>query len=182
MAESIACPLGSDRGNLGGDPAAGSPTATLLRLSPPCEAQVRARPPDEPSPKPHSGGLTGGVCKEQGCIHRAILRRDYYGFHVHEGELQPSIPTTTGFMGLAPPFGVAAHCTGHCSTRVARGIRGILTYRRPPLPPAQRRRSPQSARHPGGSAGNCGRGSRSLPDLTGGFTVRADDGHAPPLS
>ena len=28
---------------------------------------------------------------------------------------------------------------------------------------------------------NCHRGSRSLPDLTGQFAPRADDGHAPPL-
>ena len=33
-----------------------------------------------PSPIPHSDGLTGGVCKEQGRIHRAMLRRDYYAF------------------------------------------------------------------------------------------------------
>ena len=35
---------------------------------------------------------------------------------------------------------------------------------------------------PKGPAGNWGRGSRSLPDLTGCFTVRTDGGHAPPLS
>jgi hypothetical protein len=45
------------------------------------------------SSKPHSGGLTGGVCKEQGRIHRAILKRDYYGFQLHVGELQPTIRT-----------------------------------------------------------------------------------------
>ena len=31
--------------------------------------------------------------------------------------------------GLATPLGVAAHCPVLCSARVARGIRGILTYR-----------------------------------------------------
>lgn len=87
------------------------------------------------SPKPHSAGLTGGVCKEQGHIHRPILRGDYYGFRVHEGELQPSIPTEDSFRGLPPPFGVDTHCTTHCSTRVARKIRGVLTYRGPLLPP-----------------------------------------------
>ena len=50
-----------------------------------------------PSLGPYSDGLTGGVCKEQGHIHRAILRRDYYGIQLHEGELQPSIRTTNGF-------------------------------------------------------------------------------------
>ena len=78
--------------SVGGDPAADSPTATLLRLSPPRGPWARPAPKERASPLAHSGGLTGGVCKEQGRIHRAILRRDYYGFQVHEGELQPSIP------------------------------------------------------------------------------------------
>src|SRR5205807_1724582 len=29
------------------------------------------------SPKPNSGGATGGVCKEQGRIHRAMMTRGY---------------------------------------------------------------------------------------------------------
>ena len=41
------------------------------------------------SSKPFLGGVTGGVCKEQGRIHRAIVTRDYYAFQLHEGELQP---------------------------------------------------------------------------------------------
>lgn len=84
---------------------------------------------------PHSGALTGGVCKEQGRIHRALLTRDYYRIQLHEGEFQPSIRTTTEFRRLAPPLGVATHCLGHCSPRVARLIRGMLTYRCPFLPP-----------------------------------------------
>lgn len=87
------------------------------------------------SSRSHSGDLTGGVCKEQGRIHRALLRRDYYRIQLHEGEFQPSIRTTTEFRRLAPPFGVASHCLGHCSPRVAQHIRGILTYRCPFLPP-----------------------------------------------
>ena len=81
----------------GGDPSAGSPTDTLLRLSPARRAWVRVCQAGRPSPRPDSLGLTGGVCKEQGHIHRAILRRDYYGIHLHEGEFQPSVRTTTGF-------------------------------------------------------------------------------------
>ena len=66
-----------------------------------------------PSLRPNSDGLTGGVCKEQGHIHRAILRRDYYGIQFHEGELQPSIQTMDGFrdflhlsvsIPIVPPF------------------------------------------------------------------------------
>ena len=88
-----------------------------------------------PSFRPHSHGLTGGVCKEQGRIHRVMLIRDYYGFRLHEGELQPSIRTKAGFRRLPSPLGVGAHCPNHCSPRVARTIRGILTYRSPFLPP-----------------------------------------------
>ena len=66
----------------GGDPAAGSPTATLLRLLPPRGGEVRPHLPGQPpggraSPLPRSGGATGGVCKEQGRIHRAMLTRGY---------------------------------------------------------------------------------------------------------
>ena len=94
-------------------------------------------PPKEPaSTGAHSAGLTGSVCKEQGRIHRAIVTRDYWGFHLHAGEFQPAIRTEAGFRGLAPPLGVASHCPGQCRARVAREIRGILTYRRPLLPPA----------------------------------------------
>ena len=89
----------------------------------------------EASSGPHSGALTGGVCKEQGRIHRALLRRDYYRIQLHEDEFQSSIRTTTEFRRLASPFGVASHCLGHCSPRVAQHIRGILTYRCPFLPP-----------------------------------------------
>ncbi len=52
-----------------------------------------------------SHGATGGVYKNQGGIHRGLLIRDYYPFHVHEGELQPSIPTEIRFQRLPDPFG-----------------------------------------------------------------------------
>ena len=50
-----------------------------------------------PSLKSNSDGLTGGVCKEQGHIHRGMLTRDYYGIQLHEGGLQPSIRTMNRF-------------------------------------------------------------------------------------
>ena len=90
---------------VGGDPSAGSPTDTLLRLSPARRAQVRHRQDDGASPRLHSGGVTGGVCKEQGHIHRGMLTRDYYGFRLHEGEFQPSIRTTAGFRDCLPLLG-----------------------------------------------------------------------------
>ncbi len=39
----------------------------------------------------------GRCVKEQGHIHRGMLIRDYYGFQLHEGGLQPSIRTMNGF-------------------------------------------------------------------------------------
>ena len=95
--------------------------------------------------------------------------------------MQPSIWTKSGFRGLPPPFGVGTHCPAHCCARVALGIRGMRTCRRPHLPPGFPG-SPRSV--PGSTTGtrsNCGRGSRSFPDLTGHLTARADGGHAPPL-
>src|SRR6476660_2915590 len=83
---------------VGGDPSAGSPTDTLLRLNPPCRISARApHIASESSPKPNSDGLTGGVCKEQGHIHRGMLTRDYYGIHLRGGELQPPVRTMIGF-------------------------------------------------------------------------------------
>ena len=65
----------------GGDPAALSSTATLLRLHPPYRAYLRRRPPVTVSPTtsgtPNSGGVTGGVYKARERIHRAVLMRDY---------------------------------------------------------------------------------------------------------
>jgi hypothetical protein len=65
----------------GGDPAALSSTATLLRLHPPYQAYLRRRPPIQvrqaTSGTPNSGGVTGGVYKARERIHRAMLMRDY---------------------------------------------------------------------------------------------------------
>ena len=135
----VSLPCGRSR-VCGGDPAADSPTATLLRLKPPCEAQIRLV--ERASSGPHSGALTGGVCKEQGRIHRALMTRDYYRIQLHVGELQPTIRTTIEFLRLPSPFGVGTLCLDHCSPRVAQHIRGILTYRCPFLPPCWPRRSP----------------------------------------
>ena len=93
-----------------------------------------------------------------------------------------------GLGDFLPLTGSDPHCPAHCCARVARGIRGMRTCRRPHLPPAFAG-SPRSVpgENPALRAGylprrNSGRGSRSFPDLTGHLTVRADGGHAPPLS
>ena len=123
----------------------------------------------------------GGVCKEQGHIHRTMLTSDYYGFRRHEGELQPSIRTKVRFRGLASPFGVASHCPYHCCARVAQQIRGIQTYRCLHLPPPFEGSLYSVLARNYFRVSNSRHRSRSLPDLTGHLTARADGGHAPPL-
>src|SRR6218665_3485752 len=59
------------------------------------------------SGRTRSHGVTGGVYKTRERIHRGVLIRDYYRFRLHAVELQTAIRTTTGFLGLAPPRGLA---------------------------------------------------------------------------
>ena len=65
----------------GGDPAAGSPTATLLRLHPSHRPFLRTLPPKRVSSRTSgpidSRGVTGGVYKARERIHRGMLIRDY---------------------------------------------------------------------------------------------------------
>ncbi len=68
---------GGSQALVGGDPAAPSGTATLLRLLPPRPPPVRWRQRDATSLETDSGGATGGVCKRQGRIHRAMVTRGY---------------------------------------------------------------------------------------------------------
>jgi hypothetical protein len=65
----------------GGDPAAPSGTATLLRLHPPHQTHFHCLPPlrvgATNSSASDSGDVTGGVYKARERIHRAVLMRDY---------------------------------------------------------------------------------------------------------
>ena len=65
----------------GGDPAPGSPRATLLRLHPSHESLRGNRPLQAvrlaTSGATHSHGVTGGVYKARERIHRGILIHDY---------------------------------------------------------------------------------------------------------
>ena len=65
----------------GGDPAAPSDTATLLRLHPSHRFRLRRLAPSRvtsaASGAPNSHGVTGGVYKARERIHRDILIRDY---------------------------------------------------------------------------------------------------------
>ena len=64
----------------GGDPAAGSPTATLLRLHPSHRSLLRRLPHEVGSPTSGANdfhGVTGGVYKAWERIHRGMLIHDY---------------------------------------------------------------------------------------------------------
>ena len=165
---------------LGGDPAAGSPTATLLRLFPPYETQIR-RSQGRPRLTQESLGWNDGRCVQGAGTYspRADDTR-LLGIPCSRGRVTALDPNYGRLSRLPSLFKVGTHCTCHCSSRVAREIRGILTCRGPLLPPLYQWRSPQCAQHKTGC--NRGRGSRSLPDLTGHLTARTGDGHAPPLS
>jgi hypothetical protein len=49
-------------------------------------------------------------------------------FLLHAGELQPTIRTEDGFLELAHPREIVTLCPAHCSTCVAQGIRGMMTW------------------------------------------------------
>jgi hypothetical protein len=165
---------------LGGDPAAGSPTATLLRLFPPYETWIR-RSQTRPRLTQKSLGWNDGRCVQgAGTYSPHDSDARLLGIPCSRGWVTTLDPNYGRFSGLPPPFEVGTHCACHCSSRVAREIRGILTCRGPLLPPLYQRQSPQCAQLKASSNGGCG--SRSLPDLTGHLTARTGDGHAPPLS
>jgi len=86
------------------DPAAGSPTAALLRLLLPPDIGVRrtSQPPydsqsEQLTKTSKSVGATGGVYKRQGRSRRALMTHAYKTFLVHGGQFQAPIPTTSAF-------------------------------------------------------------------------------------
>ena len=100
------------------DPAAGSPTAALLRLLLPPDIGVRrtSRRPrgcqsEQLTKTSESVGATGGVYKRQGRSRRALLTHTYKTFLVHGGQFQAPIPTTSAVLtdsrAFRPGNGVA---------------------------------------------------------------------------
>ena len=133
---------------LGGDPAAGSPTATLLRLFPPHETQIR-RSQGRPRLTQESLGWNDGRCVQgAGTYSPRASDTRLLGIPCSRGWVSTLDPNYGRLSGLPSPFEVGTHCTCHCSSRVAREIRGILTCRCPHLPQPCRLRSPKSAQHP----------------------------------
>ena len=78
-------------------------------------------------------------------------RRCWYAFTSKSGFMgancSPQSELGPCLVGLAPSCDLAAHCHGHCSTCVALGVRAMLIWRHPHLPPRYPGQSFQSARH-----------------------------------
>ena len=76
----IVNPRRTDKLQKGGDPTAGSPTVTLLRLHPSHQSLFRRLPHEVGAPTSRatdSHGVTGGVYKARERIHRSVLICDY---------------------------------------------------------------------------------------------------------
>ena len=115
----------------GGDPTAGSPTVTLLRLHPNHRPHLRRAPPSRvgwpPSGAEGFRDVTGGVYKARERIHGAVADAPLLANPASRGRVADRDPNWGGFWGLAPPRGLASLCARHCSTCAARGVRAILT-------------------------------------------------------
>ena len=75
----------------------------------------------------HFGDLTGGVYKTRERIHPIVADIGLLTIPASCRRVAACNPNWGRLLGLAPPCGLAAHCTGHCSTCVALGVRAVLT-------------------------------------------------------
>ena len=115
----------------GGDPAAGSPTATLLRLHPSHRSQLGRLPPLRVGTAASGGAdfhdVTGGVYKARERIQGAVADVPLLAIPTSCSRVADCSPNWGRLWGSAPPRGVASHCTGHCSTFAAPGVGAIRT-------------------------------------------------------
>ena len=88
-----------------------------------------------PSGTTYSHGLTGGVCKTRERIHRDMADSRLLANPTSRGRVSDLDLNWDRLLGLAPPYGLAAYCTDHCSVCVAQDIRAMRTRRHPHLPP-----------------------------------------------
>jgi hypothetical protein len=88
----------------GGDPAAGSPTATLLRLRPSHRARLRPLPPLRVGPRtsgaPGSHGVTGGVYKARERIHRGVADPRLLAIPASRGRVADRDPNLGRLFGI----------------------------------------------------------------------------------
>ncbi len=115
----------------GGDPAAGSPTATLLRLHPSHRPYLRRLPPSRVGPAPSgmvgSHDVTGGVYKARERIQGAVADAPLLAIPASCSRVAGCNPNWGGLSRFAGPRGPAALCTRHCSTFAAPGVGAIRT-------------------------------------------------------
>ena len=91
---------------------------------------------------PSFHGLTGGVYKARERIHRVIADTRLLAIPASRSRVADFDPNWDRLSRFAPPRGVAALCTGHCSTCVALDVRAVLIWRHPHLPLYLRRQFP----------------------------------------
>jgi hypothetical protein len=75
----------------------------------------------------NSHDVTGGVYKARERIHGVVADTPLLAIPTSRGRIADLYPNWGRLWGFAPPFGLAAHCTGHCSTCVALGVRAMRT-------------------------------------------------------
>lgn len=123
----------------GGNPAAGSPTATLLRLNPSHRPHRGQTPPLQVSnptlDKINFRGLTGGVYKARRRIHRDDSDSRLLAIPTSNPRVAEDYPNLDGLYRFAQRCRVASHCIRQCSTCIAQLIRTMRTCRDPFLPP-----------------------------------------------
>ena len=129
----------------GGDPAAPSGTATLLRLHPNRWFHLRQLRPLRVRPLA-SGvsnfhGVTGGVYKARERIHPGVADPGLLATPASWSRVADSNPNWDRLSRFASHRCVAALCTGHCITCVAQGVRAVMIWRHPHLPLYLRRQS-----------------------------------------
>ena len=115
----------------------------LLRLpcydfTPVANSTVSGSPPKVSFPisgEINSHGVTGGEYKTRERIHRGMADPRLLVIPASWSRVADSNPNWEMFWWFAPPRGIASNCTPHCSTCVALGIRAMMTWRRPHLPP-----------------------------------------------
>ena len=71
--------------------------------------------------------LTGGVYKARERIQGVVADTPLLAIPASRSRVADSDLNWGWFYGLAPPRGLASHCTSHCSTCAALGVRAILT-------------------------------------------------------
>jgi hypothetical protein len=71
--------------------------------------------------------VTGGVYKTRERIHAAVADAALLAIPASWRRVAASNPNWAQFCRFPPPRGLGSHCTGHCSTCAAQGVRAILT-------------------------------------------------------